>query len=678
MTAVNALLDEPTVLSDMCVARTLASAIPSVEFKNASINDALKATLLDAQISCTYNIGNCAHPSSLDDKCLKCGNAVSDPVTLAGLATLDLSHVAGDQLLAAQAACRAQYPGARAQLPGPDDTSASVFAHPECYRGSMGDLAFSLRGAAKDLAIARSSFADHLDAYDIEMRTCYIKVASNQKLDELRAGHDAKMQSLRDSKAEADKGVAIANGVFNCAEAAVGAASAGVGAQMVVAGAAAAVACGAAIAVAVEQVKSIDLQKQMDDTEAEYQSEITQVQENTDVQICMNEAHQQLVGMRTASQQIERALIDFAHVSSDLQGAISSAQQAYDEGRTQLAVAQGRTVRPPALDAWVDARVDAYVAAMSKARRTAYLAERAVEYEYQASLAARAQILTADTPAQLAQALSDLRNTSGTLGINGHRPSQLKVVLSLRDHLLQLWDTSHVAQGEQRLSPSDRFKLLLQDPQYALFANGAYAGQRIPLQIVPLGALHGDTKGIEIFATTDCAERIWSVNASILGSGTLVRGQATTFTRMDLLKSNTFYSQLCSAPSGGNPFQIASVRPSRNLFKDPGFGLAGPMTSGAPMDPNVPNEVTLDSRARIQAYFNVPRDKFEEDAYANGETSELAARGLYGEYALFFPAGILSVAQRDGQGNVTGYSDGLDLGAVDDILLRIDYVSVAR
>jgi len=32
----------------------------------------------------------------------------------------------------------------------------------------------------------------------------------------------------------------------------------------------------------------------------------------------------------------------------------------------------------------------------------------------------------------------------------------------------------------------------------------------------------------------------------------------------------------------------------------------------------------------------------------------------------------------DTKGVVTGYTDGLDLGAIDDILLRIDYVSVAR
>ena len=80
----------------------------------------------------------------------------------------------------------------------------------------------------------------------------------------------------------------------------------------------------------------------------------------------------------------------------------------------------------------------------------------------------------------------------------------------------------------------------------------------------------------------------------------------------------------------------------------------------------------------MQAYFNVTREALEDDAYANGETSELAARGLYGDYALFFPAGILSLPLYDARGVVTGYTDGLDLGAVDDILLRVDYVSVAR
>ena len=62
------------------------------------------------------------------------------------------------------------------------------------------------------------------------------------------------------------------------------------------------------------------------------------------------------------------------------------------------------------------------------------------------------------------------------------------------------------------------------------------------------------------------------------------------------------------------------------------------------------------------------RGEFEKENYSQGATTELAGRGLYGDYALFIPAGVLSV---DG-------GEGLRLERIDDILLRLDYVSVAR
>ncbi|TXD38746.1 hypothetical protein FRC96_07345 [Lujinxingia vulgaris] len=74
------------------------------------------------------------------------------------------------------------------------------------------------------------------------------------------------------------------------------------------------------------------------------------------------------------------------------------------------------------------------------------------------------------------------------------------------------------------------------------------------------------------------------------------------------------------------------------------------------------------SRARIQAFFNVDRGEFEGAAYSSGQTAELAARGLYGDYALFIPADVISV----------NGSNGLNFNSIDDILLRLDYVSVAR
>jgi hypothetical protein len=674
--AADAELDQPSVLYQLCVAQNLAQASSTVTYTAGGLAQVLEALLQNSATACTFSPAICPTGTAITSGCLQCGSVLTGNISVADLASLDLSHVTGDMMSSAQWTCAALYPTARQSLPNP---AQDVLGNADCLNGSLGDLALSLQSAQQDVQIAQSKYSDHLDAYDIEVNNCYIKIASNDLLQSLESMHDASMQSLRAQKAASDNDASIANAVYNCASIVTSAATSGSPVGAAIGAASAAVGCGAAFLQADFQIQSTNTQEAMDNAEDEYQSEVDMISEDTDVKLCLNEAHQELVGMRTAAQQIDAAYTDWDHAQYDLEQGVGNAQQTYDQAVAAIATAEARTIRPPALDTWEDQRISDFVKSMSEARLVTYLAERAVEYEYQASLMDRATILAADTPDQLADAMTDLRSTSGTLGINGNRPSNLKVVLSMRDQLLQLFDATHVLPAEQKLSPSDRFKLLLRDPRFSVYTNGTYAGQAVPFTLAPLGALHGDSEGIEIFATTDCAERVWSVNASILGTGTLSRGSATTFARVDLLKKNTFFSQWCGAAPSGQPFQVASVRPSHNLFLDPEYGSAvqASVSSAAPTD-MVPDEVSLDSRARIQAYFNVPQATFEEDSYANGETSELAARGLYGDYALFFSADELSLPQTDSQGHITGYSDGLDLTAIDDILLRLDYVSVAR
>jgi hypothetical protein len=104
------------------------------------------------------------------------------------------------------------------------------------------------------------------------------------------------------------------------------------------------------------------------------------------------------------------------------------------------------------------------------------------------------------------------------------------------------------------------------------------------------------------------------------------------------------------------------VRPTQNLFREPGVGESYGQNLG------VERGAERFSRARVQAFFGVDRAALEDTRYANGETSELAARGLYGDYALFIPASLIA---RDG-------GDGLVLENIDDILLRLDYLSVTK
>jgi hypothetical protein len=370
-----------------------------------------------------------------------------------------------------------------------------------------------------------------------------------------------------------------------------------------------------------------------------------------------------LVGQASATLQIEQALNAIDTAFTRFQTLKATVRGLHDDGVLTLAGLRGRLVSPLADDLWLDERIDSFLGDMRLARRILYLAVRAVEYESQQSLVLEGTVLSASRPSQLQAALDELWATAATRGVGGARPAELKVVLSLREHLLQLADRSGWPEFEQRLTDVERFRLLIQSPRFADYdAAGTYLGQRIPFDLAPLGTLAlGDAQSIPVLAAHDCAERIWSVNASILGSADLFRGSSPpTFTRVDLLKENTFYSQWC-AP-GDEPFQIASVRPSRNLFRDPVVG--GDYGSGL----GPASEAALYTRARIEAYFNVDRVTFESDGYANGETAELAARGLYGRYALFIPAEVLAV----------GAGSGLVLNEVDDILLRLDYVSVAR
>ena len=248
--------------------------------------------------------------------------------------------------------------------------------------------------------------------------------------------------------------------------------------------------------------------------------------------------------------------------------------------------------------------------------------------------------------------------------------SDLEVVISLRDQLFQLADQTALPAGWQRLDPPQRLQLLLASPKYAAYdSQGNYLGQEIPFSLVPEGTLKiGSSQGITVLAGADCAERLWNVNASVLGNAPLLQGnQNQVFTNVDLLKSNTFYSQWCGKPPAGGPqFQVESVDPTRNLFEIPALGSAVGSNFG------VNSTETQYTTARIQAFFNVDAATFEAAAYDNGSTQELAARGLFGDYALFLPASTLS------QTTPAGQTNGLILDNVTDILLRLDYVSVAN
>lgn len=421
-------------------------------------------------------------------------------------------------------------------------------------------------------------------------------------------------------------------------------------------------ASGKILALQEQQLGIAQLQKAQEWFVAEFQQQIT----NT---LCFNDAEMHLVGADTQLKRIERAKLDLSRALLKFQNNQKVLDRLIVEGRRRVQNEKARDRASLWNNIWEDlyegnkaehaGKVSAHRTNMRRAQRMLYLVVRAVEYEWQVSSKYGPEVLKATTPAQLETVLTAIRADIGTGGIGGQPPEDRHVELSLKKQLLQLAGREGWPVGQHTLSDTRRFQALLTSPRYAHYdKSGAYDGQLIPFSIAPLGVLSlGDAGSIPILAGSQCGERIWSVNMTLHGENLMTDG--ATYTSVQLLKKNTFYSQWCSDPGSGAPLQMSSVRPSLNLFNDP--------VEGGSVGTSNTNESEY-ARALVDAYFNVSRADFEKESYSEGSSEELAARALYGGYALFFPKERLSI---DG-------SSGLRLNRIEDILLRFDYVSAAK
>jgi hypothetical protein len=312
------------------------------------------------------------------------------------------------------------------------------------------------------------------------------------------------------------------------------------------------------------------------------------------------------------------------------------------EGKSVLAQEKASPVMSLGHQFWVNEKVDQYSKEFEWSRRLVFMAMRAVEYEFQQSLPYRAQIVSATTPAQLQDAVIGLQQEQGSRTINRRRPSEASVVLSLRDDVLAVADHSDVAAGERNWTASQRFASRLYDSRYGYRdSNGTYLGQAIPFTLGPTGVL-----------ATRCGERLWRATATVQGDGI---EQSAPGASVLLLKRNTFASQYCQgkAPTtAGGPaapqMQVGVIHTSADLFRP-----------GSEVDLSDANQFTA---SLLYPWFNIPRTQFYSTAYQQGSSEELAGRGLYGDYVLLFPKEVLD--------------DGFALDKVEDVLLRLDYLSV--
>ena len=559
-------------------------------------------------------------------------------------------------LFNARSECQVRFPLASRSPPSLSDLRRTALESPACYRGSLGEASLALQSLSRQVEIARAVVNERGEAYDIAMRSCIILQQNNAKVQAATVAQDALVGSIKGLALAASASAHAVGAVKDCGLAVSGDWN----------GASTLIGCSTAPIEAALAVASEAFTLVAEETDRQFNNVKAQMEDDAEERICVNDASIELVGVKSATLALQAAVVDMKAGLERLNTQKQLVADALEAGRAKLARVQGQSTPVPEFDYWVASDIARFQSKMKLARRVTYLAVRAVEYETQASLVSRTAVLRAGTPQELADVIDDLWRNVGTRSVGSSRPSDLKVVISLKRSLLQI-GTQVGRATTQGLSDTQRFQLLLTSPRYAVFdEQNRYTGQRIPFSLMPLGII-GDPQGIPLLsAANSCAERVWNVNASILGANLLQGQDMPTFTLMELQKSNTFSSQRCG--SGPRGLQTASVRPSVNLFREPELAVSVSTPQGGTP------EQALFTRARIQAYFNVSRADFERDSYANGQTAELAARGLYGDYALFFPAEVLSVWNS----TMSTRSDGLKLDQVDDVLLRLDYVSVAR
>lgn len=515
----------------------------------------------------------------------------------------------------------------------------------ECYRGSVGETALAVRSAAKDVEIARSQLSELSDSFDIAMKACILQQAGNETMEQALAAHNKTMSHFKAGKLAADLTAIVAGGVK---DAMVSYATGIDPVSKTFGGVAAAASMVETAATGV----AAGLEFAMDKAQTEFDQTMTILENDISEQVCFTEAQANLVGAKTAALEVQRAMQELSAASLALSNGIVTIDGNLWCAPIQIERLMNRTVLPLTHTMWLDERLRAYQRAFRIAQRTLYLGVRAIEYEYQTSLAQRENVLSAKTPGDLQTILSTLWAESASRTIDGKKPKTGHFVVSLRNDLL------HV-------QPDISLGKVLADPARRGTLEDGQVGQKIEFVLRP-GA--GDTAGVvEVFAAADCAERLWFTSAILTGEG-LYEGDDRTFVNIQLRQQNTFFSQWCTGKGDGSEFQDVSVRPSRNLFRDPIFGTDA-VTAQA-----TSSETLSYTTARLDAYLNQTRADLEAGDYAQGTSGELAGRGLYGRYELFFPAAILYGT--DSAGKSTG--KGLRLDRVDDIFIRFDYVSVAK
>ncbi|MDY0000921.1 MAG: EB domain-containing protein [Polyangia bacterium] len=535
---------------------------------------------------------------------------------------------------------------------------------PDCYQGSIGELALAARSAAKDVEAAGSALQDYTDTYKAALWKCTIDDQALAMSQAVTGQLDALQTKLETYTSNVSNSIGLVRGVLSAVPTIIGLFTGDSDSRKQVFSSTVDLA-GGWITGAFDEVSGLNNVKD------QHKKFLDDFKEQIADAKCFHDAEMHLIGADTQARRAQKAKLDLSQALLKIRNAKAEVARLIREGKYRAGAAETQQRMSLFHDVWKDlwagteadykGKVEEYRRKMRLAQRMLYLAVRAVEYELQVPRGSlRQSVLQARSPADMGQIVTQLEAIIGAGNIGGQAPGNRHVEFSLRETLLQLADRSDLPAGLNTMNDTERFRALLTDARYAHYdAEGVYDGQLIPFSLVPMGTLGiGDPGTVALLTGQECAERTWSLAVSL--RGTDLTDDSSTHLQIGVLHKNDFYSQWCLTPSTGQgEMQVASVRPARNLFLDPVWG--GDFGTATPVDSDY--VISL-----VDAYFDVTWEEFSAPEYSAGSDTAFACRGLYGEYAIFLPAQILDI----------DHSGGLSLLKVEDIWLRFDYVSAAR
>lgn len=501
---------------------------------------------------------------------------------------------------------------------GPELPDALREENSECLRGTMGATVAQMVAASTSVDIAHQRVIEKKNAYETIALHCRNGMDAAVEFDGLRVAHDEHIKKLQNTAA----GIGIASSIIKSATA---------------------IAAGSPTAAfsvldTYSAIGTALVGNQIAEANIAWQSVVALRQAETTYQNCMLPADLILNEMRTWELQATKAIQSFGASTVGLENQKREAINLVHQARASIAREDGRQTSRYSHHYWLDEAIDSFERDFEHAQYLTLMALRAVEFEFQQSIALQDDILGAKTPEELQGSIILLRQEQFTRTLNSRRPEESQLVLSLRDQIMGLGQNQSSEPGERDWTPFESFRDRVVAGSNAVFNDyGTYLGQGITFDLLPTGALEHR-----------CGERLWALTATLQGDLLDVEAPSTS---LFVIRNNSFSSQWCDGhEQDGQELQVASMQPTSGLFQreDQGgsesFGLS---------------KIT----AMLQPWFNVPRSEFYKEQYSEGSSEEFAGRGLYGEYTILFPeAGLLE--------------DGFPLERVEDILIRFDYISV--